>query len=93
MFNEGFLKIVAIITGVLVAGEALALLVGMVVLSPHPNPWISPWNIFWFGLDIVLRKPEGSIQFRWSDGGPDHVTSEDIGPVIEANLFLQFVFL
>ena len=53
MFNERFLKIVAIITGVLVAGEALALLVGMVVLSPHPNPWISPRNIFWFGLDIV----------------------------------------
>ncbi len=53
MFTEGFLKIVAIVTGVLVAGEALALLVGMVVLSPHPNPWISPRNIFWFGLDIV----------------------------------------
>src|SRR5450759_2839144 len=34
----------------------------------------------------VWRKPEGSIQFRWSDGGPDPVTSEDIGPVIEANL-------
>ena len=53
MLNKGFLEIVAIITGILVAGEAMALLVGMVVLSPHPNPWISPRNIFWFGLDIV----------------------------------------
>jgi hypothetical protein len=49
----GILKVVTVISGVLTAGEALALLVGMVGLSPRPNPWITQLNILWIGLDIL----------------------------------------
>jgi hypothetical protein len=47
------MKAITFITGLVVAGEALALLVGMYILSPQPNPWISGRNSFWVGLDIA----------------------------------------
>ena len=50
--NAGALKTLALITGALVAGEALALLVGMYLLSPRPNPWISAPHTLMIALDI-----------------------------------------
>ena len=47
------LKVVGFITGSVIAGEALALLVGMFLLSPRPNSWITWRNILFLGLDIV----------------------------------------
>jgi hypothetical protein len=47
------LSIVSIVTGITISGEALALLVGMTLLSPQPNPWVIPINLFWLGLDIL----------------------------------------
>jgi hypothetical protein len=65
-----FLKVITITTGLVVAGEAAALLVGMYILSPQPNPWISGRNSFWVGLDIVcgigliclILMPESSLR-------------------------------
>lgn len=36
--------------------------------------------------------PGGEIHFRWVDWGPDHVTTEDGGPVLEAIFPERFVF-
>jgi hypothetical protein len=47
------LSVVSILTGITISGEALALLVGMTLLSPQPNPWVTPLNLFWLGLDIL----------------------------------------
>lgn len=46
--------VIVIITGILIAGEAIALLVGMHFLSPGNNPWISIKNDLLLGLDIVI---------------------------------------
>ena len=51
--NIGLFKTVTIITGVLVAGEALALLAGMYFLSPRPNAWISALHTGMIILDIL----------------------------------------
>lgn len=47
------IKLLGLLTGTVVAGEALALLVGMVFLSPKGNPWISTKNSVLLGLDIL----------------------------------------
>jgi len=47
----------------------------------------------WFttGAEVDAR-PAGSIVFRWREFGPDKVTAEDGGPVLEANRPTRFVF-
>ncbi len=47
----------------------------------------------WFtsGASVDAR-PGGQIRFRWKDWGPDHVTAEDGGPVLEAKRPGRFVF-
>jgi uncharacterized protein YndB with AHSA1/START domain len=37
-------------------------------------------------------RPGGSIHFRWVNWGPDHITAEDGGPVLEADRPVRFVF-
>jgi hypothetical protein len=53
MIGLTWVKVLAILTGIVIAGEALALVVGMHLLSPGDNPWISPKNDLFLGLDIV----------------------------------------
>ncbi len=48
-----FLKILAILVCILIAGEAFALFVGMHLLSPSHNPWLSAKNDSLLGLDLV----------------------------------------
>jgi uncharacterized protein YndB with AHSA1/START domain len=47
----------------------------------------------WFtsGAEVDPR-PGGTICFRWVDWGPDNVTAEDSGPVLEARRPERFVF-
>ena len=47
----------------------------------------------WFtnGAEINPR-PGGEILFRWRDWGPERVTGEDGGPVLEAVPLKRFVF-
>ncbi len=47
------LKAISILTGIIIVGEALALLVGMHFLSPRGNPWISFKNDLLIGIDIA----------------------------------------
>jgi hypothetical protein len=51
--NELPFKITTLLTGLVIAGEALALLVGMHFLSEGPNPWVSFKNDLFLVLDIV----------------------------------------
>jgi hypothetical protein len=51
--NDLPFKITALLTGMAVASEALALLVGMRFLSEGNNPWISFKNDLFLALDIV----------------------------------------
>jgi hypothetical protein len=46
-------RIASLLTGLTMAGEALALLVGMHILSAVDNPWISVKNDLFLALDIV----------------------------------------
>jgi hypothetical protein len=46
-------KIVTVVAGLVVAGEALALLAGMRLLSEGDNPWVSVKNDLLLTLDIV----------------------------------------
>jgi hypothetical protein len=46
-------KIIILLTGLVIAGEALALLVGMHFLSGHNNLWISFKNDLFLGLDVL----------------------------------------
>ena len=46
-------KLLTLVTGAVVAGEALALLVGMHVLSRGDNAWMSIKNDLFLALDIV----------------------------------------
>lgn len=47
----------------------------------------------WFTTGaIVDARPNGRILFRWKDWGPDHVTGEDGGPVLEAQRPTRFTF-
>jgi uncharacterized protein YndB with AHSA1/START domain len=47
----------------------------------------------WFttGAQVDAR-PQGSIRFRWVEFGPDRVSAEDGGPVLEATRPVRFVF-
>ena len=51
--NIVFFRIITLLTAVLVAGEGLALLVGMYLLSPRPNPWITAPHTLLLALDIL----------------------------------------
>ena len=51
--NDLPFKITTLLTGMVVAGEALALLVGMHFLSEGDNPWISWKNDLFLVLDVV----------------------------------------
>ena len=48
-----FLRIGVFLTGLVILGEALALLVGMHFLSEQGNPWISLKNDLLLGVDIA----------------------------------------
>lgn len=47
----------------------------------------------WFttGAEVDPR-PGGTMRWRWVDWGPDHVTGEDSGPVLEARRPERYVF-
>ncbi len=40
----------------------------------------------------VDAEPQGTIVFRWHNWGPDHITTEDSGTVLEADRPERFVF-
>lgn len=46
----------------------------------------------WFTKSTVNPVPGGEIRFHWVDWGPDHITTEDGGPVLEAIPSERFVF-
>jgi hypothetical protein len=46
-------KIITLLTGMVIAGEALALLVGMHLLSEGDNAWISVKNNLFLALDLL----------------------------------------
>ena len=47
----------------------------------------------WFTTGAsVDAEPQGIIAFRWQDWGPDHITTEDSGIVLEAQRPERFVF-
>lgn len=47
----------------------------------------------WFTTGATVEaRPGGTIRFRWQDWGPDRVTTEDGGPVLEADRPRRFVF-
>lgn len=47
------LRVSAFLIGLAIVGEALALLVGMHILSERGNPWVSIKNDLLLGVDIV----------------------------------------
>ena len=49
------LKISALLAGIVIAGEALALAIGMHVLSSEGNPWVSLKNDVFPGVDLIAR--------------------------------------
>ena len=71
MFYSGLLKIVTIVTGIFAAGEVVALLIGMYVLSPHPNPWISGRNTFLIVVDILCGAGLLWLILTYSNGQGD----------------------
>jgi hypothetical protein len=54
MIELAWVKTLTLLTGIVIAGEALALVLGMHVLSPTNNPWMSLKNDLLLGLDIVV---------------------------------------
>lgn len=60
-------KTATLLTGIIVAGEALALLVGMHFLSEGNNPWISFKNDLLLFLDIVAGL--GLVYLALAGGG------------------------
>lgn len=47
----------------------------------------------WFTRGAAVEaRPGGQIRFRWRDWGPDRVSAEDGGPVLEAQRPQKFVF-
>ena len=47
----------------------------------------------WFTTGATVdARPGGEIRFRWKEWGPDRVTCEDGGPIIEARRPERFVF-
>ncbi|MGD8967892.1 MAG: hypothetical protein PVI07_10335 [Anaerolineae bacterium] len=54
MMSSTGIKVLTILTGIVIVGEALALVVGMRILSPSGNPWISLKNDLFLGLDVIV---------------------------------------
>jgi hypothetical protein len=54
MTNSDPVRVLELATGLAVAGEALALAVGMHLLSPRPNAWISAKNDLLLVIDIAV---------------------------------------
>ena len=50
------------------------------------------WDAWFTSGAKVDARPGGRIEFRWRDWGPDKVTTEDGGPVLEAIPGRRFVF-
>jgi len=47
----------------------------------------------WFTVGATVdARPGGEIRFRWKEFGPDKVTGEDGGPILEAKRPERFVF-
>src|SRR6266581_1297954 len=47
----------------------------------------------WFTTGAsVDAEPQGTILFRWQDWGPDHISTEDSGTVLEAQRPERFMF-
>jgi len=47
----------------------------------------------WFTTNALVETfPGGKVHFRWENWGPDHITKEDSGPVLEAHHPDRFVF-
>ncbi|HEV2130576.1 MAG TPA: SRPBCC domain-containing protein [Longimicrobiaceae bacterium] len=47
----------------------------------------------WFTTGATVdARPGGEIRFRWRDWGPERITDEDGGPVLEARRPERFVF-
>jgi hypothetical protein len=47
-------KVISVLTGAVVAGEAAALLVGVYILGGAENPWISAKNSLFLVLDVLM---------------------------------------
>jgi hypothetical protein len=54
MMSSTPFKVLTALTGIVIAGEALALAVGMHILSPADNRWISLKNDLFLGLDVIV---------------------------------------
>lgn len=50
------------------------------------------WDAWFTQGTTVEAKPGGQIHFRFKDFGPDHITLEDGGTVLEALPYEKFVF-
>ena len=66
MSSTGLLKAVSVLVGALIAGEALALMVGMHVLNTDPHPWISLKNDALAISDVIIGL--GLIGIGWMAG-------------------------
>jgi hypothetical protein len=67
MINLTWIRILTVLTGLVVAGEALALVAGMHVLSPGDTPWVSLKNDLFLGFDVVAGM--GLVILAASRGG------------------------
>ena len=53
IMSSTLLRVSALLTGAVMAGEALALILGMHVLGSGSNPWVSLKNDVFLGLDLM----------------------------------------
>ena len=51
--NSVFLRVITGLTGAVTAGEAVALAIGMHLLSSGDNPWLSVKNDLLLGVDLI----------------------------------------
>jgi hypothetical protein len=65
--SSWLLKAASVLTAALMAGEAIGLCVGMYLLSPRPNPWITARNTLWVVLDLACGIGLACLALR---GGP-----------------------
>jgi hypothetical protein len=54
MASLELVKCLAVLFGIVLIGEALVLLVGMVFLTPRPNPWVTGQNVIILVLDLIF---------------------------------------
>ncbi len=54
MTLASFLRTVSLLTGLVIVGEAAALIVGMRFLSPQPNPWLTSRNTLLLATDLLF---------------------------------------